>query len=114
MSRRTDLEHEFRSRGVYRGGEHYLIRSDAFEFVKRASQAGVAIIGVEAFLLSETETKPLPSSIGDSSGTPGGDWNEFVGNVNREAIHLLQTQVRDDHWIVLVTASEEDVRLAGG
>lgn len=70
----SELEREFESRGIRRGGGLYLEADPSIELIREAAMRGVRVLGVEAFRLAHAETRPLMEHILDLSiGGRGAD-----------------------------------------
>ena len=72
-----DFEQSFGGRGIKRGGTLYLKASDALDFIEAARQAKTPVLGVDAFIITETTTQPLMEHILDCSieGVPPDTWS---------------------------------------
>ncbi len=72
-----DLQHSFAARGIERGGTLYLKASDALDFIEAARQAKTPVLGVDAFIITETATRPMLEHILDCSlgGLPPDTWS---------------------------------------
>ncbi len=57
------LEQVFAGRGIKRGCTLYLKASDALDFIEAAHQAKAPVLGVDAFIITETTTQPLMDHI---------------------------------------------------
>lgn len=68
----SDIERDFRAKGVMRGGLLLLRPADARDMVLRARDEGVKVLGLDAFLLRPDETEPaLEHSIDFTAGARG-------------------------------------------
>jgi hypothetical protein len=72
-----DFQHSFAARGIERGGTLYLKASDALDFIEAARLAKMPVMGVDAFIITETATEPLLEHILDCSigGLPPDTWS---------------------------------------
>jgi hypothetical protein len=70
MNKADQIEREFTSRGILRGGLLLLQPSDAIDMVHRCSEESVPVLGIDAFRIAATTTEPvIEDSIDFSSET---------------------------------------------
>jgi hypothetical protein len=80
---------ELASRGVQHGTELYFEIDAAPEVVAFCDQQGIAIVGMEGFLLKEDGLYPLLDHIADFSAVRASTRAEFVSSCNRNAERVL-------------------------
>jgi hypothetical protein len=82
---------------------------DVKDIVNLASNAGIAVLGVETFQILENRLL-----VRDCSGyeiTFAGHWNEFVKANNALAVEYIEQHRRgEDHGYILTSTSEEEFR----
>ena len=70
-----DLERNFATKGIHRGGTLFLKASAALDFIEAARQATTLVLGIDTFIITETTTEPLPEHILDCSELPADTWS---------------------------------------
>ena len=72
-----DLEQSFAGKGIKGRGTLYLDASDALDFIEAARLAKTPVLGVDAFIITETTTQALMEHILDCSigGVPPDTWS---------------------------------------
>ena len=105
---REQLETEFHGRGTLRGGILMLRPDDAIAFVRRARDAGIAVLGVDAFQITDRTTQPFMEHSADyttsSAPPPPDSWTEaeqFLAGFRNttfvfEVVLDSQAALRDD------------------
>lgn len=83
------LYSDFRNRGVARGGELYLPVAAAPQFVERANEVDLAIIGVEAAVIVDRWTRSQGDLILDLSDIIQGEWERYRRECNEEVLQFL-------------------------
>ena len=96
--RDNGIELSFRGRGVVRGGILFLPADDAVALTEAARQAGVRVLGVDAFRLSDDITQPLMQhSVDFSSESPGADvWTKASDFIRLQPTDLFFEVVLGD------------------
>jgi hypothetical protein len=79
------LASEFATRGIMRGGILMLAADDATALVERARDAGVKVIGVDGFWISETSTHPDQDHTLFSGRVNLDPWDEAAGFIRERA-----------------------------
>lgn len=91
----AELESGFASRGVRRGGLLMLPPADALALVRRARAEGIAVLGVDGFLLGPDSTRPVPGDTLDLSGAsiPADPWSDAEAFLERRLDSGLHFEV---------------------
>lgn len=71
----------FSRRGIARGGELLLTPGDAFEVVSKCDVDDIAVTGVEALIVGDDHTTPLPEFIADCTSASV-TWREYRERAN--------------------------------
>lgn len=103
----AQLEQRFEALGTRRGGELYLHPSDAESLVSAAAANGLAVVGIESVILTDTSTSPLSDLIADFSTADAGDWPTFTKACNQASRAFLQkVALRPELQVTLVMLDE--------
>jgi hypothetical protein len=100
----------FLHRGVKRGESLYLSPGDALEVVRLARERNLAVVGVDAALISPTETRPVPEWSADFSAGPEIEWNEYSRSCNEEAEEFIRGITWGKAMLLLTVLSKEERR----
>jgi hypothetical protein len=70
------IEREFRHKAILRGGIFMFNPSDVLDVIKRCYELNIRIKGIDAFVLTESNTRPVPEQSMDYSYTQEGNWSD--------------------------------------
>lgn len=56
----TNIESEFRDRGILRGGILFVRQPIALEMIRVSRSRNVKVLGIEGFCLTDATTQPIP------------------------------------------------------
>jgi hypothetical protein len=77
------VEQEFLEAGQVRGGILFLPQVEAIRLVKRCSELGIEVLGVDSFILTEQTTQPVMEQSIDLSWPARKDtWGEATAFLN--------------------------------
>lgn len=103
MAVSQDLSKEFAPRAIERHGLILLQSADAAQYVERCAEHGVAVLGIDAFLVTDDGVQPLMEHSIDFSASHPPIENETV---YQKAIDLLKARDHLNLWFEIVTATE--------
>jgi|688.fasta_scaffold1482697_1 hypothetical protein len=70
-----DIQNKFKTRGIGRGGALFLRADGALELITEVDNSNLPIFGIECFVLTSEEAKPLPGQMLDLwNGEAGDTW----------------------------------------
>ena len=99
-----DLSKEFAPRAMERHGLMLLRSADAAQYVERCAELGVAVLGIDAFLVTDDGMRPLMEhSVDFSVSHPPIDKDSVV---YQKAIDFLQARDHLDLWFEIVAGAE--------
>jgi hypothetical protein len=90
MSKAPEIEAAFRERGTVRGGLLLLRADDAIALTNAAREAGIAVLGVDAFILGPGITQPVMEHSRDLSAQSSAtdSWTSAIDFIQRQPEHL--------------------------
>ena len=88
-----DIEREFRSRTVVPGPTLFLDPEAALEPIRRATESGVRIPGIDGFVISEGKTRPSMEHSVDYSHCRDGVAEAAVDFVRSNSLHVTHFEV---------------------
>ena len=99
---------DFQDRGITRAGELYLPVREALVFVSHCDDAGLAVIGAEAFTVRGEHLEPHLDLIADASRQEAGSWKAFRQESNQFVRSFLNELARDGLVINLTVLSRDE------
>lgn len=109
MTLEEQLIEQYRSQGVFSGGELYLNPQVALQVVVHCSEVDLAVVGVEGFSLKDNRLIPQLDTIADWSSLSARTWQEFRMACNRETKNFLMN-LPGDIVVNLALLSENEWR----
>lgn len=100
---------KFRSAGITRGDELYVLPFLGSRMAEAAAESGIAVVGVDAAILRDHATIPQPDLTADFSSLPRRSWAAYVEDCRRECLtHIRELPDRPDLYVSLVMQGEHE------
>lgn len=99
---------DFQDRGIMQAGELYLPVREALAFVSHCEEAGLAVMGAEAFTRHEGRLEPRLDLIADASGLEAGTWRTFREKSNAFIRSFLEGMGAGEDVVINLTVLSED------